>query len=233
MSMVNPMSGQFSRSHLVVAPVFKTTFGIDFFGYYTSTLNKKTFAVSANSLHLPFSSVLVVANSLQLGATPYTGSVITTMQPQGFSNLCGSATPYLNYRVIASRIKVKFIPVALSDAVVVTVNQVSTGEQWNTSVWTGAEAPYSTRTAVFTASECDKSISQGFKSAEAFGVPETAIRDDLTYSGAFNTSPANEWNWIVNLQTIGTNTSESMGVYVEVEYDTELFNPTTGGLNDV
>jgi len=221
---------------MIVPPVFRTTCGIDFFGYYAAGVNKKTFAISANSAHIPFDSALVVINGISIaasGTTPYTGSVYTTMQPQGFSNLCGTAAPYLNYRVLGSNIGIKMIPIAVSDAVVVTVNQVSTGEQWNTSVWTGAEAPYASRTGVFTSSTPDKYVRQKFTSAEAFGVPEMAIRDDLAFAGSFNTSPQNEWNWIINMQSISTNTTEPMGIFVEVQYDIEFFNPVTGGLNDV
>jgi hypothetical protein len=232
-TMSNPVRGQFSRSHMVVPPVFKTTLGIDFFGYYSSTLNKVTVGVSANSLHVPFNSALVATNSYHIAASPYTGSVYTTMQPQGFSNLCGSAAPYLNYRVLGSRIKFKLIPLALADSTVATINQVSTGEQWNTSVWTGAEGPYASRTAVFSASEPDRSITQHFSSAEAFGVPDIAIKDDLVYAGSFNTSPETEWNWIINIQSVSTNTTEPIGVFIEVEYDAEFFNPATGGLNDI
>jgi hypothetical protein len=221
---------------MIVPPVYRTTCGIDYFGYHAAGVNKLTFAISANSLHLPFNSVLVALNGISInsaGFTPYTGSVYSTMQPQGFSNLCSAASPYLNYRVLGSKISLSMIPIAISDAIVVTINQVSTGEQWNTSVWTGAEAPYASKTLSFTSSEANRRVSQKFTSGEAFGVPESAIRDDLAYAGAFNTSPASEWNWIINIQSIGTNTSESIGIFVEVQYDTEFFNPVTGGLNDV
>jgi len=221
---------------MIVPPVYHTSCGIDFFGHYNTAISHTTFAVSANSAHVPFNSALIVTNGISInaaGVSPYSGSVYTTMQPQGFSNICGSAAPYLNYRVLGSKIRLKLIPIAVSDSAVVTINQVSTGEQWNTSVWTGAEAPYSSRTGVFTSSECDKFLTQKFTSGEAFGVPEQAIRDDLEYAGSFNTSPSNEWNWIINMQTISTNTSDPIGVFVEVIYDIEFFNPVTGGLNDV
>jgi len=234
--MINPLGSQFSRSHMIVAPIFRTSCGIDYFGYHTAGLNKQTFAISGNSLHLPFNSALIVTNGISINAagfTPYTGSVYTTMQPAGFLNLCGNAAPYLNYRVLGSRIKIKFFPLSLEDTVICTTNLVSTGEQWNTSVWTGAEAPYASRTASFTASTNDRALQQNFTSAEAFGVPEIAIRDGVEYAGAFNTSPENEWDWIVNLQSISTNTTASVGVLIEINYDVEFWNPATGGLNDV
>jgi len=202
----------------------------------TSGLNKVTFAISANSAHVPFNSALIVTNGISINAasfSPYTGSVYTTMQPQGFTNLCGSAAPYLNYRVLGSKIGLKVIPLAIEDACVVSINQVSTGEQWNTSVWTGAEAPYSSKTMTFTSSEANRQLSQKFTSAEAFGVPEIAIRDGLEYAGSFNTSPENEWNWIVNIQSVLSSTTVLTGLFVEVQYDIEFFNPVTGGLNDV
>jgi len=234
--MVNPLSNIFGKSHMVVAPVFRTKCGIDFFGYHAAGMNKNTFGVSGNSAHLPFYSALVQTNSYSINSasfTPYTGSVYSTMQPQGFTNICYSSALYLNYRVLGSKIKVRFIPLAISDTVVCTVNQVSTGEQWNTSVWTGAEAPYAGKTHTFTSSENNKSLIVKYSSAEAFGVPEIAIRDGQEFAGAFNTSPQNEWNWIINTQTVGTNTSSSVGIFLEIEYDIEFFNPITGGLNDV
>jgi len=233
---VNPLRNQFSRSHMVVPPIYRTTCGIDYFGYHATGVNKLTFAVSANSAHVPFNSALIVTNGISINAAgfaPYTGCVYTTMQPQGFSNICGSAATYLNYRVLGSKIGMRLIPLSDLDSVVIAINQVSTGEQWNTSVWTGAEAPYSAKTHTFTVAESNRLITQKFTSAEAFGVPEIAIRDGLEYAGSFNTSPENEWNWIINLQSISTNTNETMGIFLEVFYDIEFFNPVTGGLNDV
>jgi len=233
--MSNPLRNQFSRSHMIVPPVFRTTCGIDYFGSHAAGISRLTFAVSANSAHLPFNSALVAANGITINAagfSPYTGSVYTTMQPQGFSNLCGSAATYLNYRVLGSKIKLRLIPTAGQDSIVATVNQVSTGEQWNTSVWTGAEAPYASRARTFTNSESNGAIVQKFSSAEAFGVPVTAITDGVEYAGSFNTSPENEWNWIVNMQSINNNTSGVMGILIEVEYEIEFWNPVTGGLND-
>jgi hypothetical protein len=234
--MSNPIRNQFSRSHMIVPPIYRTSCGIDYFGYHSSGLNKVTFAVSANSLHLPFNSALIVTNSLSINAagfSPYTGSVYTTMQPQGFTNLCGSAAPYLNYRVLSSKIGLKLIPITEADTVVATINQVSTGEQWNTNVWTGSEAPYASGTCVYTVSESNRQLTQRFTSAEAFGVPEIAIRDNLSYAGSFNTSPENEWNWILNIQTVNTDSTQYIGIFLEVQYDVEFFNPATGGLNDV
>jgi hypothetical protein len=217
---------------MVVPPTFRTTLGIDFFGYYASGQNKVTTEISANSLHLPFNSTLVATNGTHITATPYTGSVYTTMQPQGFSNLCGSAAPYINYRVLGSKISYNLIPIDEADTIVATINQASTGEQWNTSVWTGAVAPYAAHTRIFTTSECDRPIVQKFSSSEAFGVPETAIRSDVNYAGSYNTSPSNEWSWVINFQTINTSSTQYIGVFVTIEYDVEFFNPATGGLND-
>jgi len=226
----------FNSTHEMVPPVFRTACSCQFAGTLpAATPARSYFLVSGNSAHIPFASALVGSfNSVNtLSASGYASEVYNTTQPQGFSAICSNISMYLRYRVTASRIKFKFMPTSTADNMFAVVNTVTTGANPNTTVWTAAEAPNASKMQEYATTSPNPYVTKTCTTSHVWGVNEAGVRQELNYSGAYNTSPPFEWAWVINYQIVdNTVTNAIMGFIVSVEYDIEFFAPQTGGVPD-
>jgi hypothetical protein len=234
--MVNPEKRLFSRDQMPFPSVYSTRMKCAFIGTLPASTASSGYAcVSGNSMHTPFNSTLVAANRSvnYYSATGYSSESYSTVQPAGFTSICGVSQCYQNYRVLGSQIKVSFKPTSTSDNILVCVNAGTTGTNIVTTVWTADDAPYSTGVKSFTSIEQRGFCIKSLKTGKIWGVSKEAVRDSPQYSAAYNGSPTNEWTWVINWQVVdNTTTNAIMGLQIEVIYDVEFFNALTGGLPD-
>jgi len=128
---------------------------------------------------------------------------------------------------------VSFNPTSTADNVFVSINVAQTGTNSTTTIWTSAEAPFSTKLATFTSIQQNKPLVKKLSTHKIWGVAARAVADDDGFGASYNGSPANEWCWIVQWQNIdNTTTNAIMGIRVEVEYDIEFYAPAVGALPD-
>jgi hypothetical protein len=225
----------FSRYKMPFPDIFRTNMGCAFMGTMpAATATSGYFYVSGNSLSYPFNSTMVYATRSinYYSATGYSGESYSTVQPEGFTALCGTTKMYQNYRVTGSKITVQLAPTSTADNILLVVGATSIGTTSTTTIWTASEAPLSSKAQTFTSFECDKRIVRRLSTQRVFGVPAATVQTD-PYAGSYNTSPTAEWAWVIQWQVVdNTTTNAIMGVNVQVEYQVEFFKPTTGGLPD-
>jgi hypothetical protein len=235
-SMVNPERSRFSQTHRFVAPTFRTKMLISFPCQLPSSSAKKGyFAISGNSMHVPFASTLAstIGTVNSIGFTPYNGEVYNTVQCAGYSAICSNTAPYSAYRVLGSKIKVDVTPSANSDQIIVVLGTVLTTQNSPTTIWTAIDAPNSSTPHTFSVYYKQPTLVKSARTSELFGVTDAAVRDVGQYSGLVSTSPSNEWCWIVNYNTMDDAiTSATMGWIFRVEYDVEFYFAATGDVPD-
>lgn len=239
---INPTFRGFELTKQLVPSTFATKIGVCLGGLTpTATSALGVFQVSGNSCHLPFNSVLANANTRTIsnyvtgsGAAFYSSANYATIQPQGFTNFLAAGGLYTNYRVLASKIILQVNPRGPDDAVFVCVNANASGTNYNSNIWTIGESPFSSKVQHCSLYKSKDTVTKTLTTGKVYGVTDSAIRQDQAYSGAFNTSPSNEWVWNVIIQTLNnTATTYSLSYMIKVEYDVEFWSQNTGGLTDV
>jgi hypothetical protein len=227
----------FSKNHLPFAPIFRTKMCCTYAGTLPSgTAANGYFYVSGNSMHVPFNSTEVAATRSinYYSATGYSGESYSTVQPAGFSAICGSAAPYAFYRVHAAKLKLAFRPTSTADNIMTVISGNQSGQQSTTTVWTAASAPYSSALRTFTSIEQDHYLSKRLSTSQLYSVPDKAIRTGDAWIGGYNSSPANEWAFVIQWQNVdNTTTNAIMGISIQLEYDVEFIQPNCGGLPDL
>jgi hypothetical protein len=129
---------------------------------------------------------------------------------------------------------VRVTPTSTADNIYVVVNAYSAGTVPNTQLFTGGSAPLSTRLQSFNNIENNLDVRSSLTTAQVFGVPSSAIANDINYSAGSVSPPPYEWDWTINYQVAdNTTTNAVMGWIIEVEYTVEFWTPNTGGLADV
>jgi len=201
----------------------------------SATATAGYFYVSGNSAHTPFNSTQAAASRTinYYSATGYSGDSYASVQPEGFSAICSNTSIYHAYRVHGCKISVSFNPTSTADNIFASINVAQTGTNSTTTIWTSAEAPFSTKLATFTSIQQNKPLVKALPTHRVWGVAERAVSDDDGFGASYNGSPSNEWCWIVQWQNIdNTTTNAIMGLRVEVEYDIEFYAPAVGALPD-
>jgi len=232
--LVNPLRNiKFGR---IVPPSYRTKMSICWNGTAPATTAAHDyFAVSINSLHIPFNSTLAAAlrtvNSV--GMTGTVSEVYSTAQPAGFTQICGSSALYAKYRVYSSKITSNCYVTNGSDTMVATINTVNTGTGPNTAVWTAQGSPNCSRLQDYGLYKKPNPIVNFVNVKDLFGVDHEAIKSDDLFSSAGTASPANEACWVINFQNCAITTFLGIVMWnIKVEYDCEFFFPITGNLPD-
>jgi hypothetical protein len=234
--MTNPDRSSFNSNHHVLPPCYRTKFMVNFSGSLPSgTAANGYFAVSGNSLHTPFNSTLSasIGTVNSFSASGYGGESYSTVQPAGFSTLCGTTQPYFAYRVVSSKIKVKFVPLNVQDTTLVNVGTVLKNQNATTTIWTATDCPNSSKTQQFSVYQKPTDVTNSRSTAEVHGIQPRAVRDELNFTALYNATPYYEWCWVINFQQVNNAVSTAiMGLSITVEYDVELLQPSTGDLPD-
>jgi hypothetical protein len=202
----------------------------------SSTASTGYFYVSGNSAHVPFNSTQAYSTRSinYYSATGYSGESYATVQPEGFSAICSATAPYHSYRVHGSRISVTFNPTSTADNLFASINAAQTGTNSTTTIWTSSQSPFSSRLGTFTSIQQAKPIVKALRTSHVYGQPESAVTADDGYGASYNTSPTNEWCYVVQWQVVdNTVTNSVMGIRIEMMYDIEFYAPASGGLPDV
>jgi hypothetical protein len=234
--MVNPEFGSFSIHHHIVPPVYRTKCLCTYAGLLPSSSTAKgNFAVSGNSAHIPFASVLAtdIGTVNTFSFTPYAGESYSTVQPAGYSAICSSTAPYFTYRVLGSKIFVDVNTQVNSDNLWVVLGTVCINQNAPTTIWTAADAPNSTKMEKYSVYFHSRPLQNDIKTSVAFGISDQAVRDSQNYGALYNASPTSEWCHVINYQTVDNMiTSAAIGFNIRVEYDIEFYQPATGDLPD-
>jgi hypothetical protein len=169
--------------------------------------------------------------------TPFAGAswpaalpAIGTLNPTGFSKLC-NANFYQNFRVLGSRVKIEVAPVADIDVMVTTVTPSLLN---STPVDTAsAQAQQFTVTKIIQRGQPakDSTLVNKISCATLLGVPERAIKDDLSFNntGSYAQNPLVVSYWIVNMvREDGAVTNSNIGYRVVLEHDVEFWGDSTG-----
>jgi len=232
--LANPLRNRmFGR---IVPPSYRTKMSVCWNGTMPATTAAHDyFAVSINSLHIPFASTLAVAlrtvNSV--GMTGTVTEVYNTAQPAGFTQICGSSALYAKYRVYSSKITSNCYVTNGSDTLVATINTVNTGTGPNTAVWTAQGSPNCSKLQDYGLYKKPQAIVNYVTVKDLFGVDNEAVKSDDLFSSAATASPANEACWIINFQNCAITTFLGVVMWnIKVEYDCEFFFPITGNLPD-
>jgi len=200
-----------------------------------STATTGYFYVSGNSAHIPFNSTMAAATRSinYYSATGYSGDSYSAVQPEGFTAICSNTSIYRAYKVHGSRISLSFNPTSTADNIFASITAAQINTNSTTTIWTSAEAPFSTKLATFTSIQQNKPLVKSLKTAKVWGVPSNTVSIDDGFGASYNGSPGNEWCWVIQWQNVdNTTTNAIMGIRVEVEYDIEFYSPATGALPD-
>jgi len=227
----------FSRDKLPFSPRFHTKMACGFVGTLPAgTAASGYFYVSGNSAHIPFSSSYVYSTRTinYYSPTGYSGEYYNTVQPEGFTAICGASTIYRNYRVHGCKITVSFNPTNAADNIYAVTTANTSGNPSTTTIWTASSAPFSSKVGTFTSVDQRRPLVKKLATAHVWGVPQLTIDTDVSFGAGYNGSPTSEWAWVIQWQTVdNTTTSAVMGIRILLEYDIEFYQPSSGGLPDV
>lgn len=197
---------------------------------YPSTLNK-VLTYTDNFYSLNQSLTDVIATVIYSGNSMYDPDVTQVgNQPKYFDSFCGAAdgtAPYRSYRVLASKIKVTFMPdptlTSANNLMTAFVLPIDSGGGYSPiNIIDVMERPYC-KYAVLgnTGASFMKSISMFCKSRSIFG---TVDPTDDEFAGDWNTDPTRKWQWYIGLQNIQPSGVSKALVRVQIKYYCQFFN---------
>jgi hypothetical protein len=214
------------RDHTIVAPHFRTWMSLTYTGYVpTTTSNGTYFTVYGNSAYLPFSTSQPVTTT---GLVTASGGSSIAIAPPGYTTL---SALYGAYKILQSRIRVRFGPSSLVDETTVTLYPVAANDG-NPALqpFSAASQPFARmRMAVAGASISQQTVTQVMKSNLALGLTR-AQYDALPYTdfGSGPDSNATAWFWAVGWHLLTTSTNAApIAVSVTLDFEIDLAYPRT------
>lgn len=214
------------KDKLPYPPRFRTTFTLDFSGYFSAGNATYHYNVALNRAYQPLSYPAAGGGALALPNLTISYTALCT----GNLGLMASGM-YTEYRVHRSSVQLKCVPLNVADIVLVSITP--TGSLSNpATVYVAETMPY-TKKQMVSLNRQQGPIKNSVLYSKFLGVSERAITDDL--SGQFQaqtgllTSPLTLQNWAINLGTPdGSNLAGRVYYDGQVQYDVELFNMPQG-----
>lgn len=211
----------------VLPPRYVTRLTFAFTGFLSAS-NSYEFAVCANGLSLPGSSVSVSPSGNFVGAGTGTmvpnNQTLSTLQPNGFPLL---ALNYAQYRVRKSRMKFTGIPYYPNAGPVMNVVVPQNSSLNSTNGQSAQSRPYAVKRLVANQQTAkDAIIYNEIDMSSLWGITEAQFQGDEEFSAYTGANPIKLALWKVYSDQLYDNSSPfGASCEVEVTYEVEFWNP--------